>query len=111
MQFTDDVKLLRVTLDSTLSINKHVIDVTRLCHYHICALRHIRPLLTLDANKAMAVSIVGSRLDYCNSILYSMSQANIDRLQHSKCSSAGRCRGTVDYKLYKHSPRFTLVDS
>jgi len=29
----------------------------------------------------MAVSIVGSTLDYCNSILYGMSQANIDRLQ------------------------------
>jgi len=31
--------------------------------------------------KAMAVAIVGSRLDYCNSVLYGMSQANISRLQ------------------------------
>ena len=46
-------------------------------------MRHIRPLLTLDAAKAMAVSIVGSRLDYCNSVglMYGMSQANIDKLQ------------------------------
>jgi len=44
-------------------------------------MRHIRPLLTLDAAKAMAVSIVGCRLDYCNSVLYGMSQANIDKLQ------------------------------
>ena len=29
----------------------------------------------------MAASIVGSRLDYCNSVLYGMSQANTDRLQ------------------------------
>jgi len=29
----------------------------------------------------MAVAIVGSRLDYCNSVLYGMSQANINRLQ------------------------------
>jgi len=29
----------------------------------------------------MAVSIVGCRLDYCNSVLYGMSQANIDKLQ------------------------------
>jgi len=33
-------------------------------------MRHIRSLLTLDAAKAMAVSIVGCRLDYCNSVLY-----------------------------------------
>jgi len=45
-------------------------------------MRHIRPLLTLDAAKAMAVSIAGCRLDYCNSVLYGMSQANIDKLQH-----------------------------
>ena len=31
--------------------------------------------------KAMAVAIVGSRLDYCNSVLYGMSQAHINRLQ------------------------------
>ena len=81
VQFADYVKLLGVTLDSTLSFDKHVIEVTRSCHYHIRALRHIRPLLTLDTAKAMAVAIVGSRLDYCNSVLYGMSQANINRLQ------------------------------
>ena len=53
----------------------------RSCHYHISALRHTRPLLTLDTDKAMAVAIVGSRLDYCNSVLYGMSQANTNRLQ------------------------------
>ena len=61
----------------------HIINVTRSCHYHIRAVHHtIRPLLTFDAAKAMAVSIVGCRLDYCNSVLYGMSQANIDKLQH-----------------------------
>jgi len=50
------------------------------CHYHIRALRHIRPLLTLDTAKSMAVAIVGIRLDYCNSVLYAMSQAKINRL-------------------------------
>jgi len=49
---------------------KHVIDVTRSCHYHIHALCHVRPLLMLDTDKAMAVAIVGSRLDYCNSVEY-----------------------------------------
>jgi len=82
VQFTDAVKLLGVTLDSTLSFDKHIIDVTRSCHYHIRAMRHIRPLLTLDAGKAIPVSIVGCRLDYCNIVLYGMSQANIDKLQH-----------------------------
>ena len=65
VQFTDAVKLLAVMLDSTLSSHQHIIDVTRSCHYHICPMRHIPPLLT----KAMAVSIAGCRLDYCNSVI------------------------------------------
>jgi len=84
VQFTDAVKLPGVTLDSTLSVDKHIIDGTRCCHYHIRAVRHIRrPLLTLNTAKSIAVSIVGCRLDYCNSVglLYGMSQANIDKLQ------------------------------
>ena len=107
VQFTDAVKLLGVTLDSTLSFDKHIIDVTRSCHYHIRAMRHIRPLLTLDAAKAMAVSIVGCRLDYCNSVLYGMSQANIDKLQRVQNILARVVVGTSS--TYENPSRFTLV--
>ena len=93
-QFAEYVKLLGVTLDSTLSFDKHVIKATRSCHYHIRALRHTRPLLTLDTAKAMAVAIVGSRLDYCNSVLYGMSQANINRLQRVQNILARVVHGT-----------------
>ena len=48
VKFSDAVKLLGVTLDSALTFDKHVTNVTRCCHYHTRALRHIRPLLTLD---------------------------------------------------------------
>jgi len=37
-------------------------------------------LLTLDTAKAIAIAIADSRLGYCNSLLYGMSQANINRL-------------------------------
>src|SRR5208282_438917 len=42
------VKSLGVTLDSQLSFKSHVNAVSRTCHYHIWALRHIRHLLTQD---------------------------------------------------------------
>jgi len=69
IQFTDAVKLLGVMLDSTLSFDKHVADVARQCHYHIRALKRIRPILTLEAAKTFAVSIVATKLDYCNCVL------------------------------------------
>jgi len=67
--FADAVKLVGVSLDSALTFNQHVTNVVCACTYHTCALRHIRPLLTVDAAKMIASAIVGARLDYCNSLL------------------------------------------
>ena len=55
-KFSDAVKLLGVTLDSALTFDKHIMNVTRCCHYHTRALRHIRPLLTLDTANTIATS-------------------------------------------------------
>jgi len=52
--FADVVKLLGVSLDSTLTFNQHVTNVARACTYHTHALRHTRPLLTVDAAKTTA---------------------------------------------------------
>jgi len=66
IQFKDTVKLLGVTLDSTLCFEKHVADIARQCHYQIRALKHIRPLLRLQASKTFASSVVGSVVTgYC----------------------------------------------
>jgi len=63
IDFTESIKLLGVVLDASLTFEKHVLDIVRGCHFHIRALRHIRPLLTLDAAKTFAVAIVSSRLE------------------------------------------------
>ena len=50
-------------------------------YFHIRALRHIRFSLTTEACKTIAAAIVGSRLDYCNSLLAGTSVSNLARLQ------------------------------
>ena len=87
IKFSAAVKLLGVNLDRYLTMDSHVASVVRSCNFHIRALRHIRPRLTLDATKSVAASIVGSRLDYCNSLLYGTSQRNYDRLQRVRTPS------------------------
>jgi len=79
--FRNSVKLLGVTLDSVLTMDRHVTEVIRSCSYHTRALRHIRPLLTLDVAKMIGHSIVSSRLDYANALLHGTSVYNINRLQ------------------------------
>ena len=49
--------------------------------FQIRALRHIRSSLTTEACKTIAAAIVGSRLDYCNSLLAGTSVSNLVRLQ------------------------------
>jgi hypothetical protein len=67
--FLYSVRLLGVTLDSTLSSNKHVTEVARSYPHHIQALRHIRSCLTVDTANQIASAIVGVKLVYCNSLL------------------------------------------
>ena len=53
----------------------------RLVIFHIRALRHIRTSLNTEASKTIAAAIVGSRLDFCNSLLAGTSVSNLTRLQ------------------------------
>ena len=84
----EKIKNFGVTLDSTLSFDAHVGAVCKASHYHIRALRHIRRTLSTELAKTVACAIIGSRLDYCNSLLYRVSNRNINRLQHARNAAA-----------------------
>ena len=70
----DHIKILGVTLDKNLSMNNHVSAICKSVHYHICALRHIRSSISEDMAKMVACALVGSRLDYANSVLFGATQ-------------------------------------
>jgi len=65
---TDQI-ILGMTLDKNLPMDNHVNSVSKSVHYNICALRHICPSISEDMAK-MACALVGSILDYANSVLY-----------------------------------------
>ena len=75
--YTKSVRILGVTIDSHLTFDKHVTNVVQSCNYHIRSLRHIRKLIDKDTAATLACSIVSSRLDYCNALLYGISQVRI----------------------------------
>ena len=62
-------KNLVVLFDSSLHFEKHL---SRTCFYHISDLRRIRKILSLDLAKQIAVAVVSSKLDYCNSLFHNM---------------------------------------
>ena len=71
----------QVKLDSFLTFEERVPDTVRACNFHIRALRQIRRGLTQNVANTVACSIVGSRFDYCNSLLYGTSDKVINKLQ------------------------------
>ena len=79
----ESLKLLGVMFDRTMSFDKHVSSVERACNFHMSGLRHFRSLslMRLQLAHQITCSIVGSRLDYCNSLLLNCSNRNLDKLQ------------------------------
>ena len=81
-------------MDKTLSFDKHVKNIVRASNFHIKALRHVRPLLDKSIANSVACSIVTTRLDYCNSLLYGTSKANLEKLQRIQNTLARVVAGT-----------------
>jgi len=58
-----------------------VVNVCKACYFHIYVLRHVRQSLPDDIARIVTCSIVGSRLDYCNSLFVCMTDCNLKKLQ------------------------------
>ena len=74
-------KNLGVLFDSSLNFWKHISQTCRACFFHIHDLCQIRKSLSLDLAKQIAVALVSSKLDYCNSLFHNMPEEDIARLQ------------------------------
>jgi hypothetical protein len=89
--FVNKIKLTGVTVDNHLSFDQHVSGVVRSCNYYMRSLCHKRPLIDRETAVNLACSVVASRLDYCNYVLYGVTQSdtNIAKLQRLQNSVAG----------------------
>ena len=79
--FSNVVKTLGVTLDAELSMEQHVSAVVTSCFFHIRSLSKVRPYITYKAASSIAVCLILSKLDYCNSLLSGLPPKQIKRLQ------------------------------
>ena len=99
IQPSKEIKKLGVTIDSSLSFDAHVNNTCKASHFHLRALRHVRESISVETAKTIAVAVVGSRLDYCNSILVGTSVKNISKLQRVQNSAA---RIVLNIKKFDH---------
>ena len=80
MELSSDIRSLGFHMDGQLNMDRHVNSVFSSCYYHIRVLRHIRPSLNQETAANIGKSVVSSRLDYCNSLMYGISRTNMKKL-------------------------------
>ena len=64
-----DVRDLGVMLDAQLSMREHVSRTAQACFFHLRRLSSVRRLLGRDVTIQLVVTLVFSRLDYCDAVL------------------------------------------
>ena len=81
ISLTNTVKNLGVTFDSRNTFTSHITNMYHAYYYHLKGLRRICKFLTVETAALLANSMISSRLDYCNSLLYGVSKYNVAKLQ------------------------------
>ena len=65
------VRNSEVILDGNMTMSEHIARVCQNCYYQLCQIRRIKRSLTANSITLLVLASVHSRLDYCNSVLYS----------------------------------------
>ena len=93
------VKLLGITLDSSLSFDLYISEVVSLVNLILRNIRSIRRYLNKSAIESLVHSLITSKLDVCNSLFLGITKRNLCKLQLLQ-NSALRCV----LNLPPHSP-------
>lgn len=82
------VKNLGVYFDQSLSMTKQISAVSKSCYHQIRNIGRIRKYITTDACKTLMCSLVTSRLDYGNALLFGLPTCQLQRLQRVQNTAA-----------------------
>jgi hypothetical protein len=88
ISLSDSAKNLGVILDNTLSLQDFVSSTAKSCYFHLRRISQIRKHLSTEATTKLIISLVISRLDYCNSLLSGLPDSTIQTLQRVQNSAA-----------------------
>ena len=81
INYSKKVKNLGMFFENNLSMNCAVSHIRKCCYLELRKIAHLRSYINEDAAKTLVLSFVISRLDYCNSLFYNMTNENIHKLQ------------------------------
>jgi hypothetical protein len=93
------VKNLGVYLDKSISMEQHIAAVSKSCFNQIRNIGRIRSYITDSACKTLVCSLITSRLDYGNALLYGVNASTLAKLKRVQNTAA---RLMARRKEYEH---------
>ena len=91
---------LGVIFVNHMSIDKQINSICKSAFFHLRNIGSIRNMLTDDACSQLIHSLVTVRIDYCNSLLYGMTDSTLFRLQKVLNTAA---------RILKKIPKFSHI--
>lgn len=84
--------------DHNLKFEKQISAVVKSCFFQLRQLSKVKPFLTQSNLQIVIHAFVTSRLDYCNSLYFGLSQSSLSRLQLVQNAAARLLTGTRKYE-------------
>ena len=88
VQTVNAAKNIGAILDCEMCMSQHINSTIRSCYSHLRQICHIRPYLTQSATETLINSLITSRLDYMNALLFGLPDSSIHKLQLVQNSAA-----------------------
>ena len=88
VKFCPSLRNLGVTLDCTVSLHQHILNICRNAFLELRRINSKRNFLTTDAVTTLVCSLVLSRIDNCNFLLTGLPQYHLKKIQYVQNSVA-----------------------
>ena len=98
---SSQVKDLGVIFDRVLLLRQHVSYTSKTCRFHLRNISRIRKYIPQDKGVVLFKTLVISKLDYSNGLLYGLSKCTVSGLQAVQNSAA---RLVTQERLRDHDP-------
>ena len=100
------IRYLGAFLDATLNFKEHIKRNCKTAMLNYFKIKSIRKFLTKESTKVLVLSLVISHLDYCNVILYGITQCELVKMQRTQ----NMCAKLVLNRNWHDSSKQALYD-
>ena len=79
--FSRNIKDLGFIMNQNFNLQAHISHIRQKCYFELRKISQFRPFINEKSTTQLVISLVISKIDYCNCLFYRMSEDNFHRLQ------------------------------